>query len=344
MAPATAPIAPRYIPSAHGWVVSVPDMTPCMTMAAKIAVGRPVQAPPVLRSDALALREGRVHEHHQLGGHDPDTDPERAVRDEAGNEKPGDADLDGRIEYERYAVDPGRAEAQQGEEAMRVRHGRGLERLAEGSRLEHDPGQHGDGQQDEREHPGGPCLDPERGVRAHASPPTSTTRPSSVTSTAGIPRASASIRAALSPASRSIFAATSASAARSCKRRHAAQRRFERASPVAGSMRWWSSTPPRRQRRWSRPDVASAPLRSPSVRGAAGHLDGHGPDALLGRAVDREVATRVDDARPGNGEQRARPIGDVPLRDAAEVEPVPRLDLDRRTVHGDAATAGSPRR
>jgi hypothetical protein len=81
----------------------------------------------------------------------------------------------------------------------------------------------------------------------------------------------------------------------------------------------------------------------PERQRPAGRLDGNGPDALLRGAVNGEVATRVDDAWAGNSQQRACPIGDVPLRDTTEVESVSRLDLDSRTVHGDAATTGSPR-
>ena len=108
--------------------------------------------------------------------------------------------------------------------------------------------------------------------------------------------------------------------------------------PVAGSIRWWScrSGP---NRRWSRPDVATAPSSiatvARSMPGRRGIRDGEPPRAALGRrAPDGDVAAEVDeparelDPRFAHRQQGAR--GREPFAEPAEIDSRPCLDRARR--------------
>ena len=221
-----------------------------------------MQPAPVLRADALAQGERHVHEQHQLGREHADRSGDWAVGDQPRHGEPEQRDLDGRVEDERDAVERDHAEAEEGQEAVEVGHGR-LAQPPERARFHDETHQHRGGQEDVCGQSARARDEPERRV-LHASAPVITVRPSPVTRTAATPSRAASTIACSSPARKSDFASTSASAAELPTTVTRTRSLFE-GRPVAGSMRWCCSSPFRRQRLRSRPDVASAPETSSSV-------------------------------------------------------------------------------
>ena len=186
-----------------GAVVSVPAMRPCTVAPREDRVGRPVQAAPVLRADPLAHRERRVDEHHQLGREHADRGRDGPVgRRERDDERP-DRHPHRLVEHERRAVERERAEPEQRERPVRVGDRRRLQ-AAERPRLEHEPGEHRQRQQDVGGEAARAGEQPEGRVVRHPSPPARIVRPSAVTSTRGT---------STSPPRKAIFASTSASTA-----------------------------------------------------------------------------------------------------------------------------------
>ena len=93
---------------------------------------------------------------------------------------------------------------------------------------------------------------------------------------------------------------------------------------------WWSSRPARRQRRRSRPDVASAQLpESSSVERSVGRLDRDGPGAVAGG----DVSAGVHEAGPGRREDLGGALARVALADAAEVDSHAAVEPDDAVLH-----------
>jgi len=141
--------------------------------------------------------------------------------------------------------------------------------------------------------------------------------------TAGIPAASASVRARSAPERKSAFAAISASTASEAT---TGDPQHVRVGGLAG-LRVDQVV----QLAVAAPPVAPVAARrcEPAVRELERQrVDADGPAAV----ADGDVAAGVHEAGPGRCEQLGRALGGVALADAAEVEADARLELDARAV------------
>ena len=231
-------------------------------------------------ADALAHRERRVDEDHQLRRQDPERGRSGPVGDEAGDEEPGDAHLHRRVEHERGGVAGKRPEAEQREDAVEIDDGGRLQR-PERPRLDDEAGEDRERQHRVGGQPTRTREEPEGGVVPHARPTCEDGAPSAVTTTCG---------RSTSPPRKRVFAATSASAADAGDDGDA-ERRPDRGRPVAGSIRWCmllavaAPAPP-----------VAARGRQAALRELERHVvgDADGPRA----AADGEIAAGVDEAGP----------------------------------------------
>ena len=175
--------------------------------------------------------------------------------------------------------------------------------------------------------------------RLHARPPTITVRPSAVTSTAG---------------QRGLGRASCVAGEEERLREHlrldrgrrddghAEQVARRRARRSRGSIRWWRSSPSRRQRRRSRPEVASA--ASSRARASASRRRSRSRRASRARPAGRRARCRRRRRRahgPAAREDRGGAVDGVALGDAAEVEADAGSSSIVRAVDADAAAAAA---
>ena len=328
----------------------------------------PVEVAPALRADAAAEVEREPEQRGEVAGDDAEAGEDGLVVHRERDEQPDRARVQPRVaeQRDRRARRSRRGRRARGARAASRRCGRGragspsrgrAARRARSARTRRRPRRGCSATRRSRRDPGSSCRHPQvRRARGSAQPqpgaraaPTRSTRPVVVDEHAAARGAAAGARRPARAAARPWRA--SRRAARSARARWPRSARSTRASPVAGSSRWWAgaAAAPRQTRRAS-PDVATPPPRDAQRRGRLARervLDGDVERRGAGRDRDAQVAAAVDDERAARRPSSSRGgVGGEALGRAAGVEAQPGRPRDRarRVVdRAPRASGASPR-